>query len=495
MLNNNGTAAHRLLSDLPISIFENLISTPRAVHHHDDDDAASSIRLLRQQILSKLSTEVNNDKSTQPAALSPQPTSSFSSSSSITVRQLLKISELGLLRILDPLLTIIECRTFLKRVHNVCAAQSHSALQQVVTNNTSTMRNGNNRQYHNSYKIPTGLLSIDNYLHGGFAPGTITEVVGRAGVGKTHLAQQLCVLAASSSSSSLLSATSTITAGGDVSTRSSCGGGSIFIDTENKLSLDRLNEIALNQCKKQEASSSSTNNNYYSSNNSSSISSRMNPVNFAQNVLENVTIRSLLSTKELLETLDELELEITERNAEAGGSGGDSSGSRQQRLPVRLLVIDSIAAPIRRDFDMMMTSSSLSSSSSIAAQRAAAIFQIARKLKELASNFNLAVVVINQVGSGGGGGVGSNIISSSNQHHQRNDTLDIRDGEFTASLGTAWQYCVSTRIILEHDDDPHRQGCNHHRDTRTATIAKSLLSRRAKVEFEVTDEGLCEVFS
>jgi RecA/RadA recombinase len=203
--------------------------------------------------------------------------------------------------------------------------------------------------------------------------------------------------------------------------------------------------------------------------------------------LENVTIRSLLSTKELLETLDELELEITERNAEATGSGG-SSGSRQ-RLAVHLLVIDSIAAPIRRDFDMMMTSSS--SSSSIAAQRAAAIFQIARKLKELASNFNLAVVVINQVGAGGG--VGSNM-SSSNQH-QRNDTLDIRDGEFTASLGTAWQYCVSTRIILEHDDDPHRQGRHHHRDTRTATIAKSLLSRRAKVEFQVTDEGLCEVFS
>ncbi|KAL7448806.1 hypothetical protein ACHAWC_000943 [Mediolabrus comicus] len=466
--NDDGTAAHRLLSDLPLSIFENLISTPRAVHHHD------SSRLLRQQILSKLSTEVNNDKSTHPAALSPQLTSSSSSSSSsITVRQLLKISELGLLRILDPLLTIVECRTFLKRVHNVCAAQSHSALQQIVTN-TSTMRNNNttsSRQYYNSYKIPTGLSSIDNYLHGGFAPGTITEVVGRAGVGKTHLAQQLCVLAASSSAAA-------ITAGGDVSTRSSCGGGgSIFIDTENKLSLDRLNEIAINQCRKQEGSSRS--------------GSRMNPVNFAQNVLENVTIRSLLSTKELLETLDELELEITERNNEATGSGGGSSSSGRQRLPVRLLVIDSIAAPIRRDFDMMMTSSS-SSSSSIAAQRAAAIFQIARKLKELASNFNLAVVVINQVGAGGGGGGGGggSNMSSSNQHHQRNDTLDIRDGEFTASLGTAWQYCVSTRIILEHDDDPHRQGCNHHRDTRTATIAKSLLSRRAKVEFQVTDEGL-----
>ena len=380
----------------------------------------------------------------------------------MTVRELLKISESLLLRILDPLLTAVECRRLMTRVYHVCAVtQPRSALQITLTS-SSTKHNHNSNNAADaspqfSDKIPTGLSSIDKYLFGGFATGSVTEVVGRAGVGKTHLALQLCVLAAVAR-----------------------GGGAIFIDTENKLSLDRLNEIAVNRNRNRRGKSSSKTS--YSSSSISSSRSRTNPVDIAQLVLENVTVRSFFSTKELLETLDELRLEITQRNTDAGS---------QKRLPVRLLVIDSIAAPIRRDFDMTIKSSSDSHSSS-AAQRTAALLHIASKLKALASDFNLAVIVVNQVGVGSG--------SSSNQlggDYHRNDTLDIRDGEFTASLGTAWQYCVSTRIILEHDEDPHKQRHHHYGNVarRTATIAKSLISRRAKVEFQVTDEGLCELFS
>ena len=400
---------------------------------------------LRQQILSKLShagdasstNHNNNDKAD-------------------TVQELLKISESALIRILDPLLTIVECRRLMMRVHGACAVQPCSALQVIRSTNNNRIGDGEQQQQQQhsprqfSGKISTGLSTIDNYLFGGFATRSITEVVGRAGVGKTHLAQQLCVLAATTS-----------------------GGGAIFIDTENKLSLSRLNEIAMNRSRREKASTTITTN-------SSGGSGGMDPNDIAQHVLENVTVRSLLSTKELLETIDELGLEITQRNTEA---------ETQSRLPVRLLVIDSIAAPIRRDFDMISSSSFGSSSS--AAQRAAALLQIGQKLKQLASDFNLAVVVINQVGVGG----------NSNNHqgdYKRNDTLDIRDGEFTASLGTAWQYCVSTKIILEHYEDPHKQGQHQNGNvsaTRTATIAKSLLSRRAMVEFQVTDEGLCEISS
>ncbi|KAK1743839.1 DNA repair protein RAD51B [Skeletonema marinoi] len=350
----------------------------------------------------------------------------------------------------------LECRRLMTRVHGVCAVQPCSALQfsRSTSSNHNPVGDTGEQQPHSprqfSAKISTGLSTIDNYLHGGFATGSITEVVGRAGVGKTHLAQQLCVLAATTSS-----------------------GGAIFIDTENKLSLGRLNEIAVNRSKREKSSKAT-------SDRSGDEDDGMSPDDIAQHVLENVTVRSFLSTKELLETLDVLRLEITDRNMQA---------ETNSRLPVRLLVIDSIAAPIRRDFDMM-SSSSGSGSSSSAAQRAAALLQIASKLKQLASDFNLAVVVINQVG------VGGNSIKQQGEY-QRNDTLDIRDGEFTASLGTAWQYCVSTKIILEHDEDPHKQ-CQHHNghvSARTATIAKSLLSRRAQVEFKVTDEGLCEVSS
>jgi RecA/RadA recombinase len=68
--------------------------------------------------------------------------------------------------------------------------------------------------------LPTGISSLDRHLRGGVRVGTITELVGKAGVGKTQLAMQLCVMAAR------------------------YGQGCVYIDTEQKLSLDRMREIA-----------------------------------------------------------------------------------------------------------------------------------------------------------------------------------------------------------------------------------------------------------
>ena len=74
---------------------------------------------------------------------------------------------------------------------------------------------------------------------------------------------------------------------------------------------------------------------------------------------------------------------------------------------------------------------------------------------------------------------------------QRNDTLDMNEGEVTASLGTAWQYCISTRIALEHEEDPHFNPKQIH--TRKAVITKSLISKKAELNYEVTLQGFCEV--
>lgn len=285
-------------------------------------------------------------------------------------------------------------------------------------------------------KIPTGIPTLDAHLRGGLPVGAVAEVVGRAGVGKTHLAQQLCVLAARSHR-----------------------GGTVYIDTEKKLSVPRLEEIALER-----------------------FSDDHNCDALTKELVENVSIHSLFTTRELLGALDGLDDEITALNSQASSENRESTtNGPTRRLPVRLIVVDSIAAPIRRDFDMM------GSSSSTAAQRASTIFQIAKKLKQLACDHQVAVVVINHVGSGSmlvGNGL------------QRNNNLDIRSGEFTASLGTAWQYCVSTRIVLEHEDDPHqlrRQYPGSDNSLRTVTLAKSLISKRTRLPFELKRMGLCEV--
>lgn len=413
---SSGSINNRPVSGLPPHIFDKLVSPGRAIFNNID--AAS----LREQILTKLS---NADAGKGIA----------------TVRELLMISPPTLLRIIDPCLTYVECNRFLSRVHHEYAVKSLSALE-MMRQMPQTAGGLSNHRQPCAGKIPTGLSALDAHLCGGVPIGSVAELVGRAGVGKTHLALQLCVMAAKAD------------------------GGSIFIDAEKKLSLVRMREIAFERFVRDRQYTESKG---------------MHAHALADQVLENVTVHSLFSTQELLDTLDRLEGEILHRNSEAGEQGGNTTTHATRRMPVRLVVIDSIAAPIRRDFDMM------GSSSKTAAHRASAIFQIAKRLKQLAYDYQLAVVVVNQVGSGYALGRDSN---------QRNNALDIRNGEFTASLGTAWQYCVSTRIVLDHVDDPHRLHEARHNSnessTRVAALAKSLVSKRTELTFELTNQGLCE---
>lgn len=433
-INSSRNNNHRLISDLPLHIFENLVSSPRcsiAKSIIDDESVSSTLRL---HILSKLRLGSNNTSGGSHAIL--------------TLRDLLNISPPTLMRILDPCLTYVECNRFLSRVYDECASRPQSAFELMHRDNTPSHRR-QNHQFIRARKIPTGLETLDSCLLGGIPTGSITEIVGRAGVGKTHLAQQLATSAAY------------------------VDGGTIYIDAEKKLSLTRLREIAFERS-------------HIFNKGDNSVQQPLG-VALAQQVLENVTIHSIRTTSELLDILDRLEDDIILLNAEATKHVACDNAS-VVRFPVRLIIIDSIAAPLRRDFDMVGSTSS----SRTAARRATAIFQISKRLKQLAHDYQLAVGVINQVGSGN--------ISKSNGgevYNQRNSNLDINDGEFSASLGTAWQYCVSTRIVLKHDNDPHSlqsDGLNDTtRSTCTAALVKSLVSRRTKLSYELTKQGLCEV--
>lgn len=462
---NSSSNNNRLISDLPLRVYVKLICGPRSVVNPIDGPT------LRSQILSKL-------HNANIADIDYSYSGGNCGKGAKTIRDILHISPPILLRILDPCLTFVECNRFLSRIHAECSVRRLSALEVIRrTKPVSSLHKlgedlvSNNNDINNdgdlillNGKISTGLPTLDNCLRGGLPIGSITEVVGRAGVGKTHLAQQLIVQAAMG------------------------GGGSIFIDAEKKLSLQRLRELALER-KRRDATTNQQN----------------SSTDFAQQVLENVTIHSLLTTHELLDVLDNLEKEILLRNSEATNDDGmdhtASNNNNTRRLPVRLIVIDSIAAPIRRDFDMMGGSSTLSSSSlsNTAANRASAIFQIAKRLKQLAHDYQLAVVVVNQVGSG----QDISFSAHNNNNNQRNNTLDINDGEFTASLGTAWQYCATTRVVLEHADDPHRlqqggvvmHGTNNGVSIRSATLTKSLVSKKTTLTFELIQQGLVEVLS
>ncbi|XP_066949738.1 DNA repair protein RAD51 homolog 3-like isoform X1 [Macrobrachium rosenbergii] len=79
----------------------------------------------------------------------------------------------------------------------------------------------------NSPHISTFCRGLDNILGGGFAIGSITELAGSPGIGKTQLCLQACI-----------SVQFPPTLGG-------LGGESVFIDTEGKFSAVRLKDIAV----------------------------------------------------------------------------------------------------------------------------------------------------------------------------------------------------------------------------------------------------------
>ena len=314
-------------------------------------------------------------------------------------------------------------------------------------------------------QLPTSLSSLDRILGGGVRLASVTELVGRSGVGKTQLAFQLCITAAKFNQ------------------------GAIYIDTEKKLSLERLGEMSEQRRVPNE--------------NDDAIGS-FKP---GKIVLDNLTLHQPGNSEELLQVLDDLEYEILIRNQKAGGmtskSGVSETSDRDNtrsanvrgKYPVRLLIVDSIAAPMRRDFG-----------SDSAPQRAAMVFQCAQKLKRLADQLHMAVVVINQVGSGEGGIGASNPSNDAaardfGSEHQQHAPM-------RAALGTSWHHCVSTRLSLEtHTVDAIDRGNDSNERTyqqqetmqsnfssmRKIAVTKSNKTEYGETYFKITTMGVVEV--
>ncbi len=437
-----------------------------------------------------------------------------------TIGQLLRQSKYTIMLVLDPILTYEEVEIFMERVCTQCAPKPRRVLdllRETDTNISEQETDGSSKNSDRSYKerrqrlydnncisfgnrmrqLPTSLPSLDQILGGGVRLATVTELVGRSGVGKTQLAFQLCITAAKFNQ------------------------GAIYIDTEKKLSLERLREMSeqryVIEMQQQSYVSNLANNEYSGQRGKEDAITTFKPGGI---VLDNLTLHQPGSSQELLDVLDELEYEILIRNQTAtsaiskpGSSDGadKTEGNRtvQGKYPVRLLIVDSIAAPIRRDFG-----------SGSAPQRASIVFQCAQKLKRLADQLHMAVVVINQVGSseGGGGtsntfdgtgsrGFGASVAGSGSEYQQH---MPVR-----AALGTSWHHCVSTRLLLETQtvdtalearthsfDNDHSNGESSFRQStqpssrvmRKVTVTKSNRTQYgAETHFNITTMGIVEV--
>lgn len=411
------SAEHLSLARLPITIFSNLLSV--------DDGNNYCPYNLRSRICEKLFRYVAQ------------------------VGQLMKITQPALLRILDPLLTHEECQEMIRRICHTCACNPLSTLHLMGKSESECFFKSYNSMI-NERNLSSGVDSLDRILKGGFRVGVVTEIVGRAGVGKTQLAMQLCIIAGLNRK------------------------GSIYIDTENKLNLSRLEEIAKERVRK-----------YFTFTTLSGKKS-MYEKKEASELLENIVVNSPRLSQDLFGVISRVEEDIILNNEDA------LTSSSTVKFPIRLLIIDSIAGPSRREFRYECSTRSV-----------IANLQLAQMLKRIADQLNVAVVVINQI----------SIINVENKKKTDSFIYQSKLSDFvpvTAALGMSWHHSVTMRILLEYvhdpncaknrtveltggimsDEDNETSWTSRRRMLRTATITKSNVSGITTISYVIKSGGI-----
>ena len=220
-------------------------------------------------------------------------------------------------------------------------------------------------------KLSIGCPILDHCLGGGIACNSITELVGESGSGKTQLCLQLTVRAQLPPSHGGL------------------GGSSIYIFTEFSFPFRRLQQLG----------------NLYHASYPNLI--RLEP-------LEDIYVHGVHDAQELIHVLGDIEAFIAIDHT---------------RLPVKLIVIDSIAALFRSQYQT--TPADLK-------RRSEMFFNISGTLKGLANKFGLAVVVTNQVVDFIGPHDGVNGVRLGNLESP--DIRQTRESSFGTGLGTLHKF-------------------------------------------------------
>ncbi|XP_065850516.1 DNA repair protein XRCC3 homolog [Euphorbia lathyris] len=236
-------------------------------------------------------------------------------------------------------------------------------------------------------KCTLGCPILDASLNGGIPCNSITEIVAESGSGKTQICLQLS-----------LCAQLPIPLGG-------LSASSLYLHTEFPFPLRRLNQLSHS----------------FQSLYSHTFVNKEAKHNY--NPCDNVYVQSIQSADQLLGIIPNIESFLLNSKAQ---------------LPIRLIVIDSVAALFRSEFEN--TPSDLKKRSSL-------FFKISGKLKALARRFNLAVVVTNQVMDFVGSGEEVNGVRIGNL-----SCLFTSGRRVCAALGLAWANCINSRLFLSRDE-------------------------------------------
>ncbi|XP_048132971.1 DNA repair protein XRCC3 homolog [Rhodamnia argentea] len=278
-------------------------------------------------------------------------------------------------------------------------------------------------------KCTTGCPVLDRCLGGGIPCRSVTEIVAESGCGKTQLCLQLLLSAQLPPSHGGLSASS------------------LYLHSEFPFPSRRLHQL-----------------------------SRARPFDprHDHDPLEYIFVHPLHSADHLLDAMPKMESFVE---------------NFKSQFPIRLIVIDSIAALFRSEFDNNPLDLK---------RRSSMFFKISGKLKLLAEKFDLAVVVTNQVVDLVAPNEGINGLRIGNL-----GCLDSSGRRVCAALGLAWANCVNSRLFLSRDKEivstvngaRDECGCElmHCRTRRKLHLLFAPHIPDTSCEFVITREGISGV--
>ncbi|RUS19596.1 P-loop containing nucleoside triphosphate hydrolase protein [Endogone sp. FLAS-F59071] len=373
--------------------------------------------------------------------LSAQQLSKLSALSIYTTKDLLSKTDLELVELCDwdP----ASVREVTRRVARWIAPGAENALQ---------MYRAVNADHSKSAFFRTELELLDRLLGGGIPCSTVTEIVGPSGCGKTQICLTLTVLAASA----LLRTRNELSPSDH--TQRICG--VVYIDTEGAFSSQRLVEIACIRFPDLFAPTTPT--------------TRQN----LQNLTESVHIIPVQNSHELIQRLESLQSFIITHH-------------------VRLIVLDSVASLVRREFAGDTTEERERDRNRVGDRRGAMwerselLVREAATLKFLAESFHIPVVVTNQVTTKFGEGE----IAKRMRVREEGEN-EVEEGEekatsdansfVAAALGNTWAHSVTTRLVVEYAPTPASLL------QRRVRIAKSPMAPRGRVAYRIEASGVVQ---
>ncbi|XP_043842811.1 DNA repair protein RAD51 homolog 2 [Dromiciops gliroides] len=260
--------------------------------------------------------------------------------------------------------------------------------------------------------LATTLTSLDEMLHGGVPRGSLTEVTGPSGCGKTQFCMMMSVLA-------------TLPTG-----MGGLEGAVIYIDTESAFSAERLIRIAEFR-----------------------FPSFFNTEEKLLSMSSKIHLYLELTCNDVLKRIESLEEEIISKG-------------------VKLLIIDSVASVVRKEFDTQLQGNMRERSNFLARE--------ASLLKYLAEEFSIIVILTNQITTHLSGDLTTqaDLVSPA-------DDLSLWGGTsgsscMAAALGNTWSHSVNTRLIFRYLDSK----------TRQIVIAKSPLAPFSMFNYTIEEAGL-----